>query len=93
MQPRHFRPPYGRLRTEVAQALATRWDIVMWSVLTQDYDARLPTATVLRHATEGLSSGDILVFHDSTKAWPHLRHVLPAALAAYAAQGWQLAAL
>jgi peptidoglycan/xylan/chitin deacetylase (PgdA/CDA1 family) len=88
-----FRPPYGRLSMPAANALAADYEIIMWSVLTQDYDQSLHWEEVLANATTNLKDGDILVFHDSEKAWPHLQKVLPAALAHYVAQGFALKAI
>ena len=37
----HFRPPYGRITTNQAKALATRTQIVLWDVESGDYDLSL----------------------------------------------------
>lgn len=90
---RLFRPPYGRMTPAQARALRASHSLVMWDVLSRDYD---PAATpegcldrVLRHARPG----SIIVLHDSLKAEPRLRHALPRALAALLAQGYVFRAL
>lgn len=88
-----FRPPYGRLSMPVAQTLSADYELIMWSVLTQDYDQSLHWEEVLANATHNLRDGDILVFHDSEKAWSHLQKVLPRALELYKAQGFALKAI
>ena len=89
-----FRPPYGRLTWPVLRALrAQRYEVVMWSLLTRDYDAALPPERALRLALAATRPGDIVVLHDSRKASHSLRFLLPRLLAHYAALGYELAAL
>lgn len=67
-----FRPPYGRITRQQAQALARTYRIVMWSVLTKDYDAKTTQTAMERRIKKGLQPGAIVVFHDSWKAQPRL---------------------
>ena len=84
-----FRPPYGRLSWPLLRALRPEYRVVMWSVLTRDYDPDLSPESCLRYALEAVRAGDILVFHDSRKAVARLRFVLPRLLAHLAEQGFQ----
>ena len=88
-----FRPPYGRLTRAQLRALRADYRIIMWSVLTRDYDADLRPEDCLRFALEAVRAGDVVVFHDSRKAGPRLRYVLPRLLAHLAAQGFTFATL
>ena len=88
-----FRPPYGRLTRPQLRSLQTDFRVVMWSVLTRDYDPDLRPEDCLRFALEAVRAGDVVVFHDSQKAGPRLRYALPRLLAHLAAQGFQFAAL
>ena len=88
-----FRPPYGRLTRAQLRQLQADFRVVMWSVLTRDYDPGLRPEDCLRFALEAVRAGDVVVFHDSRKAGPRLRHVLPRLLAHLAAQGFQFATL
>ena len=88
-----FRPPYGRLTWPLLPALRTNFRVIMWSVLTRDYDPALRPEDCLRFALEAVRAGDVVVFHDSRKAGPRLRYVLPRLLAHLAAQGFAFAAL
>ena len=83
-----FRPPYGRLSWPLLAALRPRYRVVMWSVLTRDYDPDLAAETCLRLALAATRPGDILVFHDSHKAARNLRFVLPRLLAHFAEAGF-----
>ncbi|MDQ2769824.1 MAG: polysaccharide deacetylase family protein [Bacteroidota bacterium] len=88
-----FRPPFGRLTWPLLRALQPEFRVVMWSVLTRDYDPDLRPEDCLRFALEAVRAGDVVVFHDSRKAGPRLRYVLPRLLAHLAAQGFQFATL
>ena len=88
-----FRPPYGRLTWPLLRSLQADYRVVMWSVLTRDYDPRLSPESCLRHTLATVRPGDVLVFHDSQKASARLRYVLPRVLPHLAGQGYQFAAL
>lgn len=90
---RLFRPPYGRITRQQMKALRQRFNVVMWDVLSADFDERLDAGQCLRNVVEHSTPGSIIVFHDSLKAEPRLRHALPAALAHFAAEGYSMAAL
>ena len=88
-----FRPPYGRLTWPLLRELRPEFRVIMWSVLTRDYDPALRPDDCLRFALEAVRAGDVVVFHDSRKAGPRLRYVLPRLLAHLAAQGFAFATL
>ena len=89
-----FRPPYGRLTWPVLRALrAQHYRVVMWSLLTRDYDASLAPERGLRLTLAATRPGDIVVLHDSRKASRSLRFLLPRLLAHYSELGYEFAAL
>ena len=88
-----FRPPYGRLTWPLLRALKPEFRVVMWSVLTRDYDPQLSPENCLRFTLAAIRPGDIVVFHDSYKASARLRFVLPRVLAHFAALGFQFEVL
>ncbi|HEX8659886.1 MAG TPA: polysaccharide deacetylase family protein, partial [Hymenobacter sp.] len=87
------RPPYGRLTWPLLGAQRPGFRVVMWSVLTRDYDPDLSPESCLRLTLAAVRAGDIIVFHDSLKASPRLRFVLPRLLAHFAERGFQFSAL
>ncbi len=88
-----FRPPYGRIKkTQVAEVME-HYSIVMWDVLTGDFDRSLPADVCLRKTIQYTRPGSIVVFHDSLKAWPTMRYVLPRTLAYFAARGYSFRAV
>lgn len=88
-----LRPPYGRLTWPLLRHLRPQYRLIMWSVLTQDYDRALPAERCLRQSIAATRPGDIVVFHDSQKASRNLRHVLPRYLAHFAERGYTFATL
>ncbi|GAB3290801.1 polysaccharide deacetylase family protein [Hymenobacter tenuis] len=88
-----LRPPYGRITIPLSRALQATHQVVMWDVLTCDYDRDFAPEACLAAAIAHSRPGSIVVFHDSLKASPNLRYVLPRYLAHFAARGYQFASL
>ncbi len=75
-----FRPPYGRISVRKMQALSDRYKIVMWNIISRDYNRRLRRRTCLNNVIKHVRAGDIVVFHDSEKAFKNLLFALPRTL-------------
>jgi len=76
-----FRPPYGKIKPSQSKKLRKQgYKIIMWDVLSQDYDATISKEKCLENVIANMQSGSIIVFHDSVKAFPHLEYVLPKVL-------------
>jgi len=89
-----FRPPYGRIRYAQAKRLAAAgFEVIYWSLLSGDFDINLSPQSCLKNVSEKMRPGDIIVFHDSEKAWDRLSFVLPLILEQATKQGWQLKSL
>lgn len=74
-----FRPPYGRIRSAQVKELKN-YKIVMWDVLSGDFDESLSKEKCLQNVIRKTSNGSIVVFHDSEKAFPRLKYILPLVL-------------
>lgn len=83
----YFRPPYGRITRNQIRTIKDK-RIVMWDVLTRDYDASLSPEKCLKNSLAAVRNGSIIVFHDSIKAERNLRFVLPRFLEACLQQGY-----
>ncbi|EMR00908.1 polysaccharide deacetylase family protein [Cesiribacter andamanensis] len=88
-----FRPPYGRMGRQQRRQLQEQYRIVMWDVLSADYDSRLQPRRCLAKSIAHTRPGSIVVFHDSLKAWDRLQWVLPRYLAHFSRLGYSFAAL
>ncbi len=76
-----FRPPHGQLYPWQLPKLKKLFSkIVMWDVLSKDYDNRLAADEVFENVKRYVRPGSIIVFHDSVKAWPRLKEALPKTL-------------
>lgn len=63
-----FRPPYGRIKYSQYKELKKRYKIVLWDVLSMDYDAGLSAQQCLDIVKKNTRTGSVIVFHDSIKA-------------------------
>jgi peptidoglycan/xylan/chitin deacetylase (PgdA/CDA1 family) len=84
-----FRPPYGRLTRKQARALERRYRIVMWDVLSGDFDARLDGKESAEKVIRYSSPGSILLFHDSWKAEDRVLEALPRVLDHFHRKGYE----
>lgn len=90
---RLFRPPYGRIRPTFIKYIRNDYRIVMWSVLTGDYDKELTPANVLKNATDHTTDGSIVVFHDSVKAATNMLYALPEFLDHFSRKGYRFSSI
>ncbi|NJC27572.1 polysaccharide deacetylase family protein [Neolewinella antarctica] len=88
-----FRPPYGRIKPSQAQFLQRHYEVVMWDVLSGDFDPEMTAEDCYGNVVKNAGPGSIVVFHDSLKAERNVRETLPRVLAHYAALGYSFAAL
>ncbi len=72
-----FRPPYGRITKSQAKYLKEHYNIIMWSVLSGDFDVKTSPEKCLNNVLKNTASGAIIVFHDSEKAESNLKYALP----------------
>ncbi|MDD4428242.1 MAG: polysaccharide deacetylase family protein [Paludibacter sp.] len=85
---RLFRPPHGRITFSQIKALKEDYDIVMWDVITFDYDKKKKPEQIMCTVRNYLRKGSIVVFHDSIKAKENVLTVLPQALAYWKEKGY-----
>jgi peptidoglycan-N-acetylglucosamine deacetylase len=88
-----FRPPYGRLTPKQTQFLARHYQIVMWDVLSGDFDTTISEEACLQNVLAGTRRGSIVVFHDSLKAADNMMYALPRVLSHFAARGYRFESL
>ncbi len=76
-----FRPPYAQITPSQVRMLSGRYRLIMWNVLSRDYNRNLSPRTCLQNVIKYLEPGAIIVFHDSDKAFKNLSYALPRTLA------------
>jgi peptidoglycan/xylan/chitin deacetylase (PgdA/CDA1 family) len=87
-----FRPPYGRigpLQSSLLRSPPFNYSIIMWDVLSADFDEKLTGDQCARKVIGHARPGSVVVFHDSEKAFPRLETALPAVLKEYSAKGYR----
>jgi peptidoglycan/xylan/chitin deacetylase (PgdA/CDA1 family) len=84
-----FRPPHGHIRCKQIRMLKKNYQLIMWDVITHDYNQSLTPEQVYKNVERYLRKGSIVVFHDSIKARKNVLAVLPRALAFWKENGYQ----
>lgn len=88
-----FRPPYGMIKNAQARAVLISKKLVMWTMLSGDYDQRLSSDQVLCQSKKNTRAGSIAVFHDQEKTREVIRKFLPEYLDYLLANGFQTSLL
>lgn len=88
-----FRPPYGRITYRQRKALENDYEIIMWDIITHDYNRNLTPETIMKTVRRYSRNGSIVVFHDSIKAKYNVLTVLPLAIEYWKAEGYRFGVL
>ncbi|HTA83637.1 MAG TPA: polysaccharide deacetylase family protein [Bacteroidia bacterium] len=83
-----FRPPYGRITLKQYKNLKKTYRIILWDVLSMDYDKELSAEKCLEIVKKYTRPGSIIVFHDSIKAMDKMPTLLPQTLEFLKAEGY-----
>ena len=91
---RLFRPPYGKMKPSQKRAILERgYKIVLWDVLTHDYNPHYSPEKMLRIVQRYTRDGSIINFHDSVKSGERTIEVLPKVIEWLQANGYTIATL
>lgn len=72
-----FRPPYGQLkRPQYKKLLEHGYKIVMWDVISYDYEKIGPEQCFL-NVKKNVKKGSVILFHDNVKAEKNIKYALP----------------
>jgi peptidoglycan/xylan/chitin deacetylase (PgdA/CDA1 family) len=83
-----FRPPHGQITYNQIRGLKNNYQIVMWDVITHDYNKNLTPKQVFGNVKNHLRKGSIVVFHDSVKAKKNVLEALPMAIEFWKSKGY-----
>ena len=86
-----FRPPYGRIKAfqaKVITTLARPYKIIMWTLLSGDFDTSITPERCFENVAFKISNGSIIVFHDSEKAADRMMYALPKLLKKFSEMGF-----
>jgi peptidoglycan/xylan/chitin deacetylase (PgdA/CDA1 family) len=92
-----FRPPYGKITRFQVKLLSgirnspvtSNFNIIMWDVLSGDFDVALLGSTCSQNVIRNAQPGSVIVFHDSEKAFPRLKEALPKTLEHFSKNGYR----
>jgi peptidoglycan/xylan/chitin deacetylase (PgdA/CDA1 family) len=84
-----FRPPHGIMRMKQYRMLSKRYRIIMWDLVTRDYNPKLNGEQVLRKVRKYARNGSIITFHDSLRSVDNLRYALPRAIEWLQGEGYE----
>jgi len=90
---RLFRPPYGRITYRQRKLLRPLYEIIMWDMITHDYNPKISVETIFRNVKRYSRNGSIIVFHDSIKAKENVLTVLPLAIEYLKTEGYSFGVL
>ena len=90
-----FRPPYGRITKFQNRLLTTSsanqpqlFKIIMWNVLSADFDQSITPEKCASNVIMNAKPGSVIVFHDSQKALSKLKFALPEVLKHFIAKNY-----
>ncbi len=86
-----FRPPYGQIKkfqAKVLREVTKPFKIIMWTVLSGDFDATITKEKCLSNVLCKTTNGSIVVFHDSEKAAAKMKYSLPKVLRTFSEKGF-----
>jgi peptidoglycan/xylan/chitin deacetylase (PgdA/CDA1 family) len=84
-----YRPPHGFMRLKQYRALNKRYRIIMWDLVTRDYNSKLTGEEVLNKVKRYARPGSIITFHDSIRSVNNLHYALPRAIEWLLAEGYE----
>ena len=90
---RLFRPPHGIMRWGQARAIKNRYNIIMYDVVSRDYNRRLSPERIFDNVRRYTRDGSIIVFHDSLKARDNMLSAMPRAVRWLKEQGYEFRTL
>lgn len=88
-----FRPPHGRISKRQIKKLKKRYKIIMWSLLSGDFDNTISSAECSYNTVQYSEPGSIVVFHDSQKCKKTLFEALPKILNHFSNTQWEMKAI
>lgn len=89
-----FRPPYGKIKKKQARMLlADGYQIIMWDVLSADFDQKITKEKCLENVVSNATKGSVIVFHDSIKAQENMFFALPKVLEYFSKRGFAFKAI
>ena len=84
-----FRPPYGRIKPSQINHLKKYYKIIMWDILSWDFDKKTSAEECYNNIIKNTKSGSIIVLHENEKSAKTVKEVLPKILSYFSSQGFK----
>ena len=84
-----FRPPYGRIKPSQINHLKKYYKIIMWDILSWDFDKKTSPEECYNNIINNTKSGSIIVLHENEKSAKNVKEVLPKILSYFSSQGFK----
>lgn len=91
VQTKLFRPPYGVMKYGQAKMVLKEKEVVMWEVLSGDYDPGLSKERILKKTINHSRNGSIILFHDQEKTAKIIPQIIPDYLDFIQGENWKTA--
>ena len=88
-----FRPPYGRMRQRQKRILRKDFTIVLWDLITHDYNPKYTCEQILAITKRYVRNGSVIVFHDSLKAKKNVLSAAPMVIEYLQKEGYEFRTL
>jgi len=88
-----FRPPHGQITPSHIKEISKDYKIVMWSLLSGDFDSKISPENCTDNVIDNTKSGSIVVFHDSLKAEKNMLPALENTLEYFSKKGFKFKSL
>ena len=85
-----FRPPYGRIKPSQINHLKKYYKIIMWDILSWDFDKKTSPEECYNNIIKNTKSGSIIVLHENEKSAKNVKEVLPKILSYFSSQGFKV---
>jgi len=83
-----YRPPYGKMKLSQYRHLKKEYKIVLWDVIPGDYKKSMTVTTLINNVVNNVSSGSVVVLHDSNKCAKVMLKALPVILEILTQRGY-----
>ena len=88
-----FRPPHGRMKTSQQNEIRKNYNIVLWDVLSFDFNNNLSNEMCFNNVKHFTRPGSVIVFHDNIKSKDNMFYALTQSLLLYSELGYKFKAL
>ncbi len=88
-----FRPPYGKIKRSQVKELKKQFRIIMWDVLSADFDPKVPIEKCVKNVVNNTEAGSIIVMHDNEKCGTKMLASLPEIITQLKAKGFTFSPL